>query len=54
MSVRAITDRGAEIDRVDLLRTAGQGRSPSVATATPSSWRVDRRTGLSVPGFVGV
>ena len=48
MSVRAITDRGTEIDRVDIVRTAGGARSaPNV---TPSSWRAHLPTGLSVPG----
>ena len=49
MSVRAITDRGAEIDRVDLVRTVGggPGANPSV---TPSAWRTHLPTGLSVPG----
>ena len=51
MSVRAITDRGAEIDRVDLVRTSGGG--PGVApTNTPSAWRTHLPTGLSVPGSV--
>ena len=49
MSVRTITDRGAEIDRVDLVRTVGAtpGTTPS---ATPSAWRTHLPTGLSVPG----
>ena len=51
MSVRAITDRGTEIDRVDLVRTAGP-RRPAPG-ATPSSWWSRRPSGLSVPGDVG-
>ena len=48
MSVRAITDRGTEIDRVDIVRTVG-GARPAPG-ATPSSWRTHLPTGLSVPG----
>ncbi|ODU03685.1 MAG: hypothetical protein ABS81_13410 [Pseudonocardia sp. SCN 72-86] len=54
MSVRAISDQGVEIDRVDLVRTAG-ATSPAVPTTTaPASWRTHLRTGLSVPGYVTV
>ena len=49
MSVRAITDRGTEIDRVDLVRTVGAARAVAATTA-PSSWRTHLPTGLSVPG----
>jgi Calcineurin-like phosphoesterase len=54
MSVRAITDAGIEIDRVDLTRTAGQAQPSTTPTATPSSWHTHGRTGLSVPGNVPV
>jgi hypothetical protein len=52
MSVRAVTDSGTEIDRVDLNRTAGRTQVQSTPTATPSSWQTHGRTGLSVPGHV--
>jgi hypothetical protein len=50
MGVRAITDRGTEIDRVDILRTVGGAQPATAPTATPSSWRTHLPTGLSVPG----
>ena len=49
MSVRAVTDAGTEIDRVDLVRRAPADR-PSGA-ATPSVWH-HRASGLSVPGHI--
>jgi Calcineurin-like phosphoesterase len=49
MSVRAITDAGSEIDRVDLVRRAPADR-PSGAP-TPSVWH-HRASGLSVPGHI--
>ena len=49
MSVRAVTDGGHEIDRVDLVRAP----PPARALATPSSW-TRRASGLSVPGHVTV
>ena len=48
MSVRAVTDRGTEIDRVDLVRTAGP-RAP--ATVPASRW-THRPGGLSVPADI--
>jgi len=53
MSVRAITDRGTEIDRVDLVRKVG-GRPAAAPTITPSAWRTHLTTGLSVPGHLAV
>jgi hypothetical protein len=50
MTVRAVTDRGTEIDRVDIVRSSGGARPVTASTATPSSWRVHGPTGLSVPG----
>jgi hypothetical protein len=47
MSVRAVTDNGTEIDRVDLVR------GPRLPTATPTAW-TRHRSGLSVPGDVTV
>jgi hypothetical protein len=52
MSVRATTDLGAEIDRVDLVHTAGAGRADVPPNGTPSSWRTHIGSGLSVPGHV--
>ena len=52
MSVRAITDRGTEIDRVDIVRTVGGARP--APTATPSSWHTHLPTGLSVPGRISL
>ena len=50
MSVRAVTETGAEIDRVDLVRRVGKiGPVPPAATA--SSWRTHHPTGLAVPGY---
>jgi Calcineurin-like phosphoesterase len=49
MSVRAVTDRGSEIDRVDITRTAGSTTRPTPAES-PSAWQTHRPTGLSVPG----
>ena len=42
MSVRAVAERGTEIDRVDLVRTARRD--------TEEAWQVDPATGLSVLG----
>jgi hypothetical protein len=53
MSVRAITDRGTEIDRVDLVRTV-RGGPAAAPTTTPSAWRTHLPTGLSVPGHLAV
>ncbi len=50
MSVRAVTDRGTEIDRVDITRTAGSVTIPP-STGTASSWHIHPSTGLSVPGY---
>ena len=47
MSVRAVTDGGAEIDRVDLVRAT----PPVRALGTPAAWKT-RGSGLSVPGHV--
>jgi hypothetical protein len=44
MSVRAVTDAGQEIDRVDLVRTV---------KAAPAAWRT-HSSGLSVPGLIGI
>ena len=44
MSVRAVSDTGQEIDRVDLVRAP--------RAATPTAWRL-HGSGLSVPGHVG-
>ena len=44
MSVRAVSDTGREIDRVDLLCAP--------RAATPAAWRL-HGSGLSVPGHVG-
>ena len=52
MSVRAVTDRGTEIDRVDLVRTVGSG-SGATPSATPSAWH-PLPSGLSVPGSLFV
>jgi hypothetical protein len=52
MSVRATTDLGAEIDRVDLVHTTGAGRVDVPPNGTPSSWRTHIGSGLSVPGHV--
>ena len=47
MSVRAVTDGGVEIDRVDLVRTTPSAR----ALVRPSSWT---HRWPSVPGDVGI
>jgi hypothetical protein len=49
MSVRAISDLGAEIDRVDLARTVKRSGHRAQAPQQPASWTTDVRTGLSVP-----
>ncbi len=50
MSVRAVTDSGTEIDRVEITRTAGRTQPPTTPSVAPSSWRTHLPTGLSVPG----
>jgi len=49
MSVRAVTDGGAEIDRVDLVRAT----PPVRALGTPAAWNT-RRSALSVPGHITI
>jgi hypothetical protein len=49
MSVRAVTDAGAEIDRVDLVRAT----PPVRALGAPAAWK-SRTSGLSVPGHVSI
>jgi hypothetical protein len=53
MSVRAVSDLGAEIDRVDIARTVKRSGHRAQAPQEPAGWTTDARTGLSVPASAG-
>jgi hypothetical protein len=53
MTIRAISDTGAEIDAVTLVRKAGTGQPKPAALGSFGSWG-HTLSGLSVPGGVGV